>query len=460
MKLKTRLILYNITIVFLSSLVIFSIFSFLAHNIISDYYNINAVIVDDNTDKIRDILVNSSNYEEINKEFSIYDYSLIVYDKTNLVYGDNNSDVETIINNSDIKSNILETVFINNTTGVIKSSNNKIFIALKNKNENEFINDEKNLKSMINRFIRLSIISIIFLIIVVYLFSKFVVKRIMKPITLLSDGAKRVEYGNYDEKIEYNKDDEFKVLVHSFNDMQKHLKEETIKNEKYEKAKLEMINGISHDIRTPLTAVKGYIKGIQDGVAKTKDKQKEYLNIAYNRTLDIEKLINNLFDTFNYETGEIKLNFERIEIEEYINNYINRKKEELKDKNIKIKTNKLPVKVYTSLDVNQFDRVFDNLINNSIKYANIKNLIIDINTWTENGKLKISFKDNGIGVKEDNLNKLFDEFYKEDNARSENGSGLGLFIVKTIVELHNGNIIAKNKNGLYFEITLGCDRDE
>lgn len=109
------------------------------------------------------------------------------------------------------------------------------------------------------------------------------------------------------------------------------------------------------------------------------------------------------------------------------------------------------------IDEIQFTRVFDNLLSNSIKYSGKNNLKISINAYKENGYIKIGFKDNGVGVKEENLPYIFNEFYKEDDSRTnskETGIGLGLFIVKNIVEAHKGTIKAENSDGLYFEITM------
>lgn len=457
MKIKTRLILFNILIIAISSFAVLGIFGFIASNLSTNFYSTNSITVDDNITEVKEIVNTSDSYDNINNKLKEINYDFYVYDTSkNLIYG-NSQLADNIIKYSDLTSNQEKTIFVNNATGYLKVSNNKIYLALEDVNRKDLTASNFNVDLFFKEFIILSGALILFVLFIAVLFSNIIIKKIMKPLTDLTNVSKKVKSGNYDEIIEYKNKDEFLPVITSFNGMQSSLKEETLKNEQYEKAKKEMLNGINHDIRTPLTAVKGHIKGIQDGIANTKEKQKEYLMVAYNRTLDIESLLNKLFDTFNYETGEIKLNKTKTDIEEFIRNYFDSRSTELKDKNIEIKLNKLSIKEYLYIDQIEFGRVFENLLNNAIKYSNITPLIIDINIWRSDNNLKISFKDNGIGVKEENLSSIFDEFFKEDKVRKnskENGRGLGLFIVKTIVEAHGGTISAKNKKGLYFEITM------
>lgn len=464
MKIKTRLTLFNILIIGISTFIIIFIFGFIANNLMAKFYNTSVLTIDENIEKIKEIVDGDYTYSEISKELESYDYSFVVYNNKELVYGKEVESITKIINNSTFDENKISTLYVDHSTAVFNVENNNILIAYQNNHLKEYFGELRDERQIfIIKFIIVSLVSLSFVLFIAFLFSRIIIKRIMKPTLLLSEGAKRVKSGNYNENIVYKNNDEFDELIDNFNDMQKHLKEETEKNKRYQESKLEMINGINHDIRTPLTAVKGYIKGIQDGIANTDEKRKQYLSIAYKRTMDIERLLNNLFDTFNYETGEIKLDKTKTDILKFINDFVKNKEDELTCKNVKINVNKLSTKEFVYIDKVQFSRVFENLLNNAIKYSKTENLVIDIKIWREKGNIKISFKDNGIGVKEENLKYLFNEFYKEDNSRTnskENGSGLGLFIVKTIVESHNGTISVKNKKGLYFEITLKGECNE
>ena len=162
--------------------------------------------------------------------------------------------------------------------------------------------------------------------------------------------------------------------------------------------------------------------------------------------------MNKLFDTFNYETGEIKLNLQKVKIKNFIKEYLQTNENVISKK---IKVNLDLEDVTLLIDETQFRRVFDNLVNNSLKYVN-KKVIVDIKVWKEDNLVKISYKDNGNGVKEENLTNIFHEFFKEDVSRNNDkrSTGMGLYIVKKIIEGHDGTIEARNYNGLYFEITL------
>ncbi len=197
-------------------------------------------------------------------------------------------------------------------------------------------------------------------------------------------------------------------------------------------------------------------------MAKTQVKQTEYLNIAYNRTIDIENLLNRLFDTFKYETNEIKTHKEEVDIIAYINELI-KNNEHYLNKHFKVVTSYSQINNKIFIDKLQFKRIFDNLFNNAVKHnPTKKDLKININISEENNQLIIIFKDNGQGIKENNCEKIFNEFFKEDESRNndKNSSGLGLFIVKKIIELHNGTITAENDDGLKFTIILKEDTND
>lgn len=160
-------------------------------------------------------------------------------------------------------------------------------------------------------FLADGILCIAVLVVISQFFTRNLVKHIMKPLELLSDGAKRMKSNDLTQEISYSGDVEFKKVCHTFNDMQKHILMEKEKNYKYEKARTDMIAGISHDLRTPLTAVRGTIKGLMDGVASTPERQNRFLKTAYRRTGDMDVLLNQLFYLSKLETGNMPLNLKK-----------------------------------------------------------------------------------------------------------------------------------------------------
>lgn len=165
------------------------------------------------------------------------------------------------------------------------------------------------------------------LIIVSCFFTGNLAHHIMLPLNVLSDGAKRIQNNLLTQDIEYTGDMEFEEVCDTFNHMQKNILKEQEKNEKYEKARTDMIAGISHDLRTPLTAIRGTLKGLLDGIAATSEQKKIFLDTAYRRTEDMDILLNQLFYLSKLETGNMPIFLQLVDIKEFVINYINSKKE-------------------------------------------------------------------------------------------------------------------------------------
>jgi signal transduction histidine kinase len=310
--------------------------------------------------------------------------------------------------------------------------------------------------------------------------TKWLTAQILKPVKELDLAARRVIDGDLSTQICYNTEDEFKNTCDSFDLMQQHLKQEMEKNHAYELARTEMVSGISHDLRTPLTSVKGYIKGMLDGIANTEEKQREYLKIAYRKACDMDKLLSKLFYFSKLETGNMPFYMKKTDMAEYVTDYVEDKALEIHDGDMAISADVNGLQeVYCNIDREQMVRVLDNLVENARKYAgkcagrsaaqytdksaennagetmlNGDSLQMRLSLQKQDGKLVLDFSDNGVGVPEDKLDKIFEQFYREDESRSSEGNGLGLYVCKYIVEQHGGTIRAYNQNGLHIEILL------
>lgn len=310
-----------------------------------------------------------------------------------------------------------------------------------------------------NEFILLffldGILCIAVLFLVSQLFTKKLVNHIMKPLNALSDGAERIRNHDLTEDIAYSGDMEFENVCHSFNEMREAILAGQEKNRKYEKARTDMIAGISHDLRTPLTAIRGTIKALLDGVAVTPERQKKFLDTAYRRTGDMDILLNQLFYLSKLETGNMPLNLITIEISDFIGSYVKGKRELLENEPIEIIAELKGITGNVSVDARQLQRVFDNLLENSRKYGEVTPLKIRIALERTKEGFSICFSDNGVGVAEEKLPFLFDEFYRADESRNKKeGNGLGLYIVKYLIEAMGGSVWARNADGLavYMEI--------
>ena len=189
----------------------------------------------------------------------------------------------------------------------------------------EGVTDEDGLDDLLedwtvhrNEFILLfgadGILCIIVLLIVSQFFTKNLTDHIMEPLDALAEGAKRIKKNDLSQDIAYTGDLEFENVCAAFNDMQASILAEQEKNRRYEKARTDMIAGISHDLRTPLTAMKGTIKGLIDGVASTPEQQKKFLQAAYRRTGDMDMLLNQLFYLSRMETGNMPISMQNIDL--------------------------------------------------------------------------------------------------------------------------------------------------
>lgn len=303
-----------------------------------------------------------------------------------------------------------------------------------------------------NEFILLfgadGIICILALLLISQIFTRNLEKNIMEPLELLAQGADRIKHNDLSTEIRYVGDAEFEDVCITFNHMQEHILREQEKNRKYEKARTDMIAGISHDLRTPLTAIRGTIKGLMDGIAATPEMQEKFLQAAYRRTGDMDRLLNQLFYVSKIETGNMPFSVQRIEIADFIRNYVKGKQELLDKEKEQMQAETGDIYLDINVDPEQLQRIFDNLLENSRKYAERDLLKAVLSLKRTEGGVEICFRDNGVGVLEEKLSYVFDEFYRGDESRNrKEGNGLGLYIVKYLVEAMGGSVRGENADG-------------
>lgn len=303
------------------------------------------------------------------------------------------------------------------------------------------------------------ILCIIVLVIISQLFTKNLTDHIMKPLDALAEGTKRIKSNDLTQDIVYTGELEFENLCAAFNDMQESILAEQEKNRKYEKARTDMIAGISHDLRTPLTAMKGTIKGLMDGVASTPEQQEKFLQAAYRRAGDMDMLLNQLFYLSGMETGNMPVSMQTIEVAAFLKNYVKGKREVMETGQEEITVDAKGITAEISVDPEQLQRILDNLLENSRKYAEMTPLRIEILLEKTPKGVIVCFRDNGAGVPEEKLPYIFDEFYRGDESRNKKeGNGLGLYIVKYLTEAMGGSVRAENADGfaVYLELREGA----
>ena len=289
------------------------------------------------------------------------------------------------------------------------------------------------------------------------LFTRYQLKKLLQPVDALARAAGRIETGDFTQAIDYQGRDEFAPVCAAFNRMQEHLLAEQEKSAAYERARTDLVAGISHDLRTPLTSVKGYIKGLRDGVAQTPERQRQYLEVAYRKACDMDVLLQRLFYFSRLETGNLPLFPEPANLGVFAERFAAEAGAELEQAGGRVELSVSPGPHPVSIDSEQMYRVLNNLTDNALRYAGAMPLVLSLTVESWEGWECIRFSDNGQGVPPEALAHLFEQFWRADQARSAKGgegSGLGLYIVKYIVEAHGGTIRAENSGGLAFTIRL------
>jgi len=282
-------------------------------------------------------------------------------------------------------------------------------------------------------------------IITIVIFSK----KIIKPLANLQKAAVNISEGNLDFEVVEDGDAQIRDLCRSFEKMRLKLVEAVYIQQKYDENRKMLFSSISHDLKTPITAVKGYVEGILDGVANTPQKIEKYLNTIYSKTVHMDRMIDDLLLHSKFDMGKVPLNFEKTDIVTYFEDCINEVETELEKDNIDIELhNELTECRYVLLDRDKIRRVVINIIDNSRKYMDKEQGKIDIFLRETSANVIIELKDNGSGISQKDLPYIFDRFYRADSSRgTSKGSGLGLAIAKQIIEGHGGRIWAISRDG-------------
>lgn len=273
-----------------------------------------------------------------------------------------------------------------------------------------------------------------------YLFSK----RILQPISLLKKATAEISRGDLNCEIIESGDSEIKELCADFEKMRIQLKDSIRMKMKYDDNRKMLVSSISHDLKTPITSIKGYVEGILDGVANSPEKMDRYLKTIYSKAEQIDVMIDDLLLYSKLDLNQIPFNYETTDIVEYFNHCIQETAPELQKFNITIQLkNDLSESNYVKIDRERMRRVIINIIDNSRKYMDKDQGSITIMLRETHTSIIIELRDNGSGIDKSDINRIFDRFYRADAARTgTKGSGLGLAIAKQIIEGHRGKIWA------------------
>ena len=292
-------------------------------------------------------------------------------------------------------------------------------------------------------------IIIVILVVTAAILMLWIYAGISVPLNKLRNATHKIAEGNLNFTMEVTGEDEISDLCRDFEEMRKRLLESTEQKLEYDQESKELISNISHDLKTPLTAIKGYVEGIMDGVADTPEKMDRYIRTIYNKTNDMDRLINELTFYSKIDANRIPYTFNKINVKNYFEDCVEEMGIELESKGFAFSyKNEVDDSVEVIADAEQIKRVINNIVSNSVKYMDKSDPRIDIRVKDVGDFVQIEIEDNGRGIGTKELPNIFERFYRADASRhSAGGSGIGLSIVKEIIEDHGGKIWASSTLG-------------
>ena len=288
-----------------------------------------------------------------------------------------------------------------------------------------------------------------------FVLLSWVYSSILRPLDELRRATQKIKDGDLDFTLEAENVDEIGQLTQDFEEMRLRLKESQEEKLRSDRESKELISNIAHDLKTPLTAIQGYSEGILDGVASSPEKMEKYIRTIYNKANDMARLIDELNFYSKIETNRIPYNFAKIRVQEYFDDCAEEIGLDMEGKGILFSyQNQVAPDIMVIADPEQLRRVINNIVGNSVKYIDKKPARIGIKVSDVGDFIQCDISDNGRGVAKKDLTRIFERFYRTDASRNSSlgGSGIGLSIVKKIIEDHGGRIWASSEEGQGLEI--------
>lgn len=285
----------------------------------------------------------------------------------------------------------------------------------------------------------------------------WIYKRILVPLDKLQTATKKIADGDLDYQLDERDFSEIPFLFKDFERMRIKLKEDEEEKKLSEDAAKELVSNISHDLKTPLTAIRGYVEGILDGVASSPQKTRDYLNTIYNKTNDMTSLIDELLYYSQVAEKYMSYKYEKIYVKDFFDEYV-------KDLYLELETIKIKFEYIVNvgrstvidMDKEQIKRALNNIVSNAVKYMDKKEPEIHFRVTETSDAINIQISDNGRGIDEKDLPHIFERFYRSDVSRNTKlgGSGIGLSIVKKVIENHEGSVVAMSRPGVGTEVSI------
>jgi signal transduction histidine kinase len=287
-------------------------------------------------------------------------------------------------------------------------------------------------------------------------------ERSIDYISRLSDAVRNISQGDLNTTIEVVGDDEFSAMAENLNKMAEDIRNLMDKEREAERTKNELITNVAHDLRTPLTSIIGYLELLSGKTSPLPEEMRQkYIDIAYSKAKRLEKLIEDLFGFTKLNYGKIAMHVTKVDIIKLLSQLLEESYPNFEKRGLSYELqSNVPARMINA-DGNLLARLFDNLINNAIKYG-AEGKRVTVRVHAEADTVQVSVANYGYVIPAEELPLIFDKFYRVEQSRSTTtgGTGLGLAIVKNIVDMHGGKITVKSDlNGTVFTVTLKVDFD-
>ncbi|WP_411169468.1 ATP-binding protein [Clostridium sp. MB05] len=467
---KRKSVIYKILIAFssITSIILILVGMIISAFINREYLNKRTELANKYIDLIQDSTLeylnqnNETSYDDLRNTMKMVKISVnmdsIILDNQGYVYAVSNDNLSYLkysklsISDSEMKllksGQMIEKEFFDKDNKKLKSYSKPLFneenfngsVVLIENNQN--ISESKKIYIIIWISV---IVAVILSSIVTYYFAQ---KILINPLSEINNAAKRLAKGEVEKRVYIDSQDEIGELANSFNIMAESL-------EKVDNIRREFISNVSHELRSPITSIKGFITGIIDGVIP-KDKENYYLNIVNDEVCRLSRLVNDLLDISSMESGKFNLNIVKLDINEIITLCTLNLEGKIKQKKINVEVIFNNSHEYCIADRDRIIQVVTNLLENAIKYG-MESGKIQIETYAKGELVYVSIFNSGPNISKEDINKIWDRFYKRDKSRTNKVStGLGLPIVRLILSQHNQDIWVNNipDKGVKFTFTL------
>ncbi|WEK54620.1 MAG: HAMP domain-containing sensor histidine kinase [Candidatus Cohnella colombiensis] len=303
------------------------------------------------------------------------------------------------------------------------------------------------------KFFKMFIVTLLVILVVTNgILTYFVSRKIIRPLHALKRAAGEIKQGNLSYQVKAESRDEIGELAIAFEEMRIKLKDSVDMQLQFEDNRKDLISNISHDLKTPVAAIKGYVEGIMDGVANSPEMLDRYVKTIHSKTIQMDHLIDELFLFSKLDLKRLPFHFEEVDLDAFLQDCTEELQMDVEKRGVKLdyEAPKLPDSAVIIADREKLKRVLVNIIENAVKYMDKEDGRIWMDLRDEGDFYRIVVKDNGQGIAADALPFIFDRFYRADPSRNVDtgGSGLGLAIAQHIVEEHGGIITAGSEQGV------------